>query len=122
MHHHFVSWNAKSFYCFSSWQKAGLHFQCTLKNIYHEQTTNELFIILCALQRACTKQLYAALQRISVNADSSTPLKCLASGIKSVEQPHPSTPWQTSVLELLVFCYFCILLVYPGALFYAMLI
>ena len=57
MHHHIVSWNAKSFYCFSSWEKDGLRFQCTLKNIYHEQTTNKLFIILCALQRACTKQL-----------------------------------------------------------------
>jgi len=64
----------------------------------------------------------AALQRISANADSSTPLKCLASGIKSVEQPHPSTPWQTSALEMLVFCCFCILLVFPSALFYAMLI
>ena len=56
------------------------------------------------------------------NADFSTPLKCLASGKKSIEQLHPSAPQQTSALELLVVYCFCILLVYPCALYYEMLI
>ena len=62
---------------------------------------------------------HAALPRMSANADFSTPLKCLASDI---EQLHPNTPWQTSALELLVFYGFCIILVYPCALYYRMLI
>ena len=49
-------------------------------------------------------------------------LKCLTSGKKSVEQLRPSAPWQTSALELLVFCCFRLLLVYPCALIYGMLI
>jgi len=66
---------------------------------------------------------HAALPRILANADFSTPLKCLASGKKSIEQLRPSAPLQTSALELLVFYYcFRILLVYPCALYYGMLI
>ena len=65
---------------------------------------------------------HAALLRMSANADFSTPLKCLASGKKSVEQLRPSTPPQTSALELLVVYCFHILLVYPCALYYGMLI
>ena len=64
---------------------------------------------------------FAPSPRISVNADFST-LKCLASCKKSVEQPCPSMPRQTSALELLVFYCFHILLVYPCALYYGMLI
>ena len=37
VHHHFVWCNAKSFYCFSPWEKAGLCFQCILKSILHEE-------------------------------------------------------------------------------------
>jgi len=37
-------------------------------------------------------------------------LKCLASGKKSIEQLVPIDLQQTSVLELLLVCYFCILL------------
>jgi len=48
----------------------------------------------------------AALPRMSANADFSIPLKCLASGKKSIQQLTPSTPWQTSALELSVFAYF----------------
>ena len=59
---------------------------------------------------------------MSVNADFSTLLKCLASGKKSIEQLRPSTPRRTSALELLeVYC-FRILLVYPCTLYYGMLI
>ena len=65
---------------------------------------------------------HAALPRMSANADFSTPLKCLVSGKKSIEQLRPSTPWQTSALELLVVYCFRILLVYPCALYYGMLI
>jgi len=65
---------------------------------------------------------HAALPRISVNADFSTPLRHLASGKKLVEQLCPSTPWKTSALELLVFYYFRRLLVYPCALYFGMLI
>jgi len=57
---------------------------------------------------------HAALPRIS---DTSIPHKCLVSGKKSIEQLHPSAPRQTSALELSVFCCFCILLVYPCALY-----
>jgi len=64
----------------------------------------------------------AALPRMSANADVSTPLKCLASGKKSIEQLRPSTPRQTSALELLVVYCFRILLVYPCPLYYGMLI
>ena len=65
---------------------------------------------------------HAALPRMSANADFSTLLKCLASGKKSIEQLRPSAPRQTSALELLeVYC-FRILLVYPCALYYGMLI
>ena len=59
---------------------------------------------------------------MSANADFSTPLKCLASGKKSIEQLRPSTPQQTSALELLVFYCFRILLVYPCPLYSGMLI
>ena len=65
---------------------------------------------------------HAALPRMSANADFSTPLKCLVSGKKSIEQLRPSAPRQTSALELLVFYCFRILLVYPGPLYYGMLI
>jgi len=65
---------------------------------------------------------HAALPRMSANAEFSTPLKCLESGKKSIEQLHPSTPWQTSALEMLVVYCFRILLVYPCALYYGMLI
>jgi len=57
MHHPFVWRNAKSFYCFLPWEKAGLSFQCILKSILHEKTTNELLVSLYTLLRACTKQL-----------------------------------------------------------------
>jgi len=64
----------------------------------------------------------AALPRMSANAEFSTLLKCLASGKKSIEQLRTSAPRQTSALELLeVYC-FHILLVYPCALSYGMLI
>ena len=59
---------------------------------------------------------------MSANADFSTLLKCLASGKKSIEQLRPTTPRQTSALELLVVYCFSILLVYPCALYYGMLI
>ena len=65
---------------------------------------------------------HAALPRMSANADFSTLLKCLASGKKSIEQPRPSAPRQTSALELLEVYRFRILLVYPCALYYGMLI
>jgi len=52
------SHNAKSFYCFSQWEKAGLRFQCILKSILHEKPTNELLISLYSLLRVSTKQLY----------------------------------------------------------------
>ena len=65
---------------------------------------------------------HAALPRMSANADFSTQLKCLASGKKSIEQLRPSAPRQTSALELLVVYCFRILLVYPCALYYGMLI
>jgi len=65
---------------------------------------------------------HAALPRMSANADFSTLLKCLVSGKKSIEQLRPSVPQQTSALELLVFYRFRILLVYPCALYYRMLI
>jgi len=51
-----------------------------------------------------------------------TPLKCLVSGKKSIEQLCPSTRQQTSALELLVVYCFRVLLVYPCALYYGMLI
>ena len=59
---------------------------------------------------------------MSADADFSTLLKCLASGKKSIEQLRPSAPRQTSALELLVVYCFHILLVYPCALYYGMLI
>jgi len=40
VHHPFVWRNAKSFYCFLLWEKAGLRFQRILKSILHEKTTN----------------------------------------------------------------------------------
>jgi len=57
VHHPFVWRNAKSFYCFLLQEKAGLHFQCILKSILHEKTTNESLVSLYTLLRACTKQL-----------------------------------------------------------------
>ena len=65
---------------------------------------------------------HAALPRMSANVDFPTLLKSLASGKKSIEQLRPSAPLQTSALELLVVRCFCILLVYPCALYYGMLI
>ena len=65
---------------------------------------------------------HAALPRMSANADFSTPLKCLASDKKSIEQLRPSAPRQTSALELLVVYCFRILLVYSCTLYYGMLI
>jgi len=59
---------------------------------------------------------------MSANAEFSTPLKCLALGKKSIEQLRPSVPRQTSALDPLVFYCFRILLVYPCALYYGMLI
>ena len=58
---------------------------------------------------------HAALPRISVNADFSTPLKCL---VYSIEQLRPSA----NALELLVVYCFRILLVYHCPLYYGMLI
>ena len=99
-----------------------MRFQCILKSILHEKTTNELLVSVYTLLRACTVRDHAALPRMSANADFSTLLKCLVSGKKSIEQLRPSEPQQTSALELLeVYC-FCILLVYPCALYYGMLI
>ena len=46
----------------------------------------------------------------------------LQSGKKSIEQLRPSAPQQTSALELLEVYRFRILLVYPCALYYGMLI
>jgi len=57
VHHPFVWRNAKSFYCFSLWEKAGLRFQRILKSILHEKTMNELLVSLYTLLNACTKQL-----------------------------------------------------------------
>ena len=57
VHHHFVWRNAKSFYCFSLWEKASLHFQCILKSILHETTLNELLVSHHTLLYAYTKQL-----------------------------------------------------------------
>jgi len=54
VHHRFAWRNAQSFYCFSRWEKAGLHFQCILKSTLHEKTMNELLISLYTLLRACT--------------------------------------------------------------------
>jgi len=65
---------------------------------------------------------HVALPRMSANDDFSTPLKCLTSGKKSIEQLRSSVPRQTSALELLVFYCFRILLVYPCSLYYGMLI
>ena len=49
---------------------------------------------------------HVTLPRISANADSCTPLKCLTSGKKSIKPLRPSTPRQTSALELLVsYCF-----------------
>ena len=45
-----------------------------------------------------------------------------STSMKSIEQLRPSTPRQTSALELLVFYCFRILLVYPCPLYYGMLI
>jgi len=59
---------------------------------------------------------------MSANADFSILLKCLASGKKSIEQLRPTAPRQTSALELLVVYCFHILLEYPCALYYGMLI
>ena len=63
----FVWRNAKSFYCFSPWEKAGLRFQCTLKNTCHNKTTNKLFLSLSTLQRTCTKQLFTWPRRLTEN-------------------------------------------------------
>jgi len=92
VHHHFVWCNAKSFSFFSLWEKAGLCFQCILKSILHEKTTNELLICLDTLLRACSKHLCMWLCSLTENfsdADFFTPLMCLASGKKSIEQLHP---------------------------------
>ena len=59
---------------------------------------------------------HAALPRMSANADFSTPLKCLASG-KSIEQRAPANFSTKPALHC-----FRILLVYPCALYYGMLI
>ena len=77
VHHHFVWCNAKSFYCFSPWEKAGLCFQCILKSIFHEKTTNKLLISLYTLLRACTKHLCmwpCSLTENFSDADFFTPL------------------------------------------------
>jgi len=125
VHHPCVWRNAKSFYCFLPWEKAGLRFQCILKSIHHEKTTNELLVSLYTLLCACTKQLCRWLCSLTKNVSEcwlSTLLKCLASGKKSIEQLHPSAPRQTSALELLEVYSFRILLVYRCALYYGMLI
>jgi len=57
VHHHFVWHHAKLFYCFSPCKKAGFRFQCILKSILHEKTTNELLTSFYTLLCACTKQL-----------------------------------------------------------------
>ena len=36
--------NSKSFYCFSPWEKAALHFQCILKSLFHAKTVSEFSI------------------------------------------------------------------------------
>jgi len=107
VHHHFVWRNAKLFYCFSSWEKDGLHFQCTLKNIYHEQTTKELFISLCTLQCACTKQLCTC--RCSFTENISERRLFYPTQVFSIRHKvsRATTPQQTSALEMLVFCCFC---------------
>jgi len=63
----FVWHNAKSFYCFSLWEKAALRFQCILKSILHEKTVNELVISHYTLLRACTKQLCIWVCRLTEN-------------------------------------------------------
>ena len=69
-----------------------MRFQCILKSILHEKTTNELLVSVYTLLRACTVRDHAALPRMSANADFSTLLKCLVSGKKSIEQLRPSEP------------------------------
>jgi len=34
----FAKCNTKSFYCFSPWENASLHLQCTLKSIFHKRS------------------------------------------------------------------------------------
>jgi len=79
----------------------------------HEKASNEFLIVTILyympVPNSCVCD-HAAPLRMSVNADLSTALKCLASGKKSIEQLCPSVPWQTSALELLLFCNFRILL------------
>ena len=114
----FVWRKPKSFYCFSPWEKAGLCFQYILRSILHKKTTNELLISILYYVPVLSSYVrdHAALLKTSATADFSTPLKCLASGKKSIEQLCPSAPRQTSALELLVVYCFHVLLVYPSAL------
>jgi len=49
--------NAKSFYCFSLWEKAALRFQSTLKSLLHAKTVSELSIGHYTLLHASTEWL-----------------------------------------------------------------
>ena len=119
---HFLWRNAKSFYCMGEgWVALSMHPEgYPPRKDYKRVAYKSRYSTTCPV-RSSYVHVLAALLRISVN-DFSTPLKSLMSGKKSVEQLHPSASRQTSALELLVFYFYHILLVYPCPLYYGMLI
>jgi len=124
MHHHFAWRNAKSFCCFSLWERLGYAFNTSWR-VSSMKRLRTNCLCLYTLLHACTKRLCTWSCSLTENVSEcrlSTWLKCLASGKKSIEQLRPSVPRQTSALELLVVYCFRILLVYPCALYCGMLI
>ena len=84
-----------------------------LWNVYKQITYGPLNTTVCL----CWEVMYVSMQPHRANADLSTALKCLASGRKSVEGLSNIAPGETSAVELLLVCYFCILLMYHCALY-----
>jgi len=78
------------------------------------KNANKLLLGQYTLLRVCTKQLWMRPCSLTENISECR----LFVFSKSIKQLWPSAPWQTSALELLLFCYFHILLVLTITVYY----
>ena len=91
-------WHNESLYCFSTWEKASLHFQCILKGILHKKDFKRIayksayILYYLSVLSSYVCDYVASL----ANADFIAALKCLSSGKKPIEQLCPSVPRQYS--------------------------
>ena len=103
MHCHFAWYNAKSFYCFSLWEKV---LQCILKSFLHAKTVSDPWIEYRLLYYMPLVSGYVCDHTASLRiSDLSTTLKCLASSKKSIEQLIPIDPSKPQYIYIYIYIY-----------------